>query len=256
MFYSLTRLKAWVFLIPFSICWYGVFKHIRHGVSEILQSQEGIMITSAIYGTDGALNLFVDHPPSLSLFYLITLSAMPFFAVLASYDLYSSDLSSGFFRFLITRCRRIEIFLARIIGTVLLMASALLVVTTICTVFSIQNDNSGSAETIQYAIQVYLSSVLYAIPFIAYMSLISSLVSSTVASLFLGFMGFAAIWILNLFTFFTQQKDFFSYLLASGFKEYLFELDTADFYTGIMLLPLYSLIYMILAYQLFSKRNL
>ena len=90
----------------------------------MLQSQEGIMITSAIYGTDGALSLFIDNPPSMSLFYVISLSIIPFFMVLASYDQFSTDLSSGYFRFLSSRCKRIEIFLARILSAFSLVAGA------------------------------------------------------------------------------------------------------------------------------------
>ncbi len=106
LFYSLIRLRAWVFLAPLFLFWFALFKQINKGVTDMIQSQEGIMITSAIYGTDGALNLFIDHPPSISLFYLITLSTIPFFVVLASYDMFSTDLGSGFLRFLTARCKR------------------------------------------------------------------------------------------------------------------------------------------------------
>ena len=59
LYYSLTRLKGWIFLVPFFLCWFVIFKQINKGVANMLQSQEGIMITSAIYGTDGALKRFL-----------------------------------------------------------------------------------------------------------------------------------------------------------------------------------------------------
>lgn len=222
----------------------------------MLQSQQGIMITSAIYGTDGALNLFIEHPPSVSLLYLISLSTMPFFVVLAAYDQFSTDLGSGFFRFLIARCQRVEIFLARWLSAFGLIASALLIVTAICAVLAIRNDGYASADVLLYSVQIYLTLLLYALPFIAYMSLISAMVSSTLAALFLGMFGYAVIWFLNLFTYFTGQKGVFSYLLASGMKDSLFELGTGNFFTALALLPVYFLAYSFIAFRIFNQRNL
>ncbi len=222
----------------------------------MLQSQEGIMITSAIYGTDGALNLFIDHPPSVSLFYLITLSTIPLFVVLAAYDQFSTDFGSGFFRFLITRCRRMEIFLARFLSAFSLIAGAFLIVTGICAGLSIKNDGYPAIDVLFYASQVYFILLLYALPFVAYMSVISSMVSSTLAALFLGMFGYAVIWFLNLFTIFTEQKDIFSYLLASSLKKSLIELDTSNFFTALAILPIYVLIYAAIAFRIFNRRNL
>jgi ABC-2 type transport system permease protein len=256
LYYSLTRLKGWIFLMPFFLCWFVIFKQINKGVSGMLQSQEGIMITSAIYGTDGALNLFIEHPPSVSLCYLISLSTIPFFVVLAAYDQFSSDLGSGFFRFLIARCKRMEIFLARFLSAYSLIAAAFLIVIGIGAALSIKNDGYPAADVLLYSAQIYLSLLLYTLPFIAYMSLISSLVSSTLAALFLGMFGYAAIWFLNLFTYFTEQKDVFTYLLANSLKEYLFELDNSDFFIALAILPIYTLVYAALAFRVFNRRNL
>ncbi len=242
--------------MPFCLCWFVVFKQINKGVTQILQSQEGIAITSAIYGTDGALNLFIDNPPSISLFYLISLSTIPFFVVLASYDQFSSDLGSGFFRFLTARCTRMEIFLARFLSAFALVSGAFLVATIICTVLSVNNDSYPVSEVLIYACQVYITLLLYSLSFVAYMSFISALVSSTLAALFLGMFGYALVWILNLFTLFTEQKDFFSYLLAISMKQYLIELDTDKYLMAVAILPIFVLVYAGLGYRIFSRRNL
>jgi len=222
----------------------------------MLQSQEGIMITSAVYGTDGALNLFIEHPPGVSLFYLISLAIIPFFVVLASYDQFSTDLGSGFLRFLIARCKRVEIFLARFLAAFVTVAATFLIVAIINTVLSIRNDDFAPTEIIFYSIQVYLVILLYTLPFVAYMSVISSLVNSTLASIFLGMSGFAVIWFLNLFTFFTEHKDVFSYLLASSMKQYLIDMHTNSFIWAMLLLPLYLVVYAALGFKVFNQRNL
>lgn len=256
LYYSLARLRGWIFLVPFFLFWFVIFKQINKGVAEMLQSQQGIMITSTIYGTDGALNLFIEHPPSVSLLYLISLSTIPFFVVLAAYDQFSTDLGSGFFRFLIARCNRLEIFLARWLSAFSLIAATLLIVTAICAVLSIRNDGYPAADVLLYSVQIYLALLLYALPFIAYMSLISAMVSSTLAALFLGMFGYAVIWFLNLFTYFTEQKGVFSYLLPNGIKDSLFELDTSNFFMALVFLPIYLLVYAAIAFRIFNQRNL
>ncbi len=256
LYYSLTRLRGWIFLIPFSLWWFLIFYQINKGVTDILQSQEGIMATSAIYGTDGALNLFIDNPPSVSLFYLISLTTIPFFIVLASYDQFSSDLGSGFFRFLIARCKRMEIFLARFLSAFSLVAGAFLIATSICAVLSIRNDGYPTADVLLYSTQVYLTLLLYALAFIAYMSLVSSLFRSTLAALFLGMLGCTVIVLFNIFAKFTVQKSIIAYVLANGIMGYLIELDTSNFFTALAILPIYIMVYAGIAFGIFNRRNL
>jgi hypothetical protein len=256
LYYSLTRLKGWVFLAPFSLFWLLILYSVNKGVSGILQSQEGIMASSAIYGTDGALNLFIEHPPSISLFYLVALSTMPFFMVLAGYDQFSSDFGSGFFRFLIARCKRIEIFLARFLSVLSLIAGSFLIVAVNCAIISISNDAYPTMDVLLYSTQVYFTLLLYALAFIAYMSLISSLVRSTLAALFLGMLGCGLIVLFKFFAKFTAEKSIVSFLLANGVMDYLFELDTRDFYMALAILPVYILVYTGLAFAIFNRRNL
>ncbi|MFT5132005.1 MAG: hypothetical protein ACI9SC_000468 [Gammaproteobacteria bacterium] len=256
LYYSLTRLKGWVFLVPFSLWWYLIFYQINKGVLDILQSQEGIMATSAIYGTDGALNLFIDHPPSVSLFYIISLTSIPFFVVLGGYDQFSSDFGSGFFRFLVARCKRMEIFLARFLSAFCLIAGSYLIVAGICAIISMHNDGYAATDVLIYSVRVYLTLMLYSLTFIAFMSLISTLVRSTLAALFLGMLACGLIVLFKFFAKFTAQKSIVAYLLANGVMDYLIELDTGDFYMALAILPVYVLVYAGIAFQIFNRRNL
>ena len=256
LFYSLLGLRAWIFLLPFFLCWFAVFRQVDNGVTELFQSQEGLMITSALYGTDGALTLFIDHPPNISIFYLVTLTTIPFFIVLAAYDQFSTDLGSGFLRFLVVRCKRVEIFIARYLSSLALVAGAFLIGTVVSAILSLKNDDYPLSEVLLYSGQVYLTLILYAMAFIAYMSLVSALVRSTLASLFLGFAGYALIWFLKLLTFFSEGSDVFSYAMASVFKDSLIRIDTGEFFTAVATLPIYILIYCGLAYFVFRRRNL
>ena len=226
-------------------------------LTDMFQSQEGIMATSAIYGTDGALELFIDHPPSISIFYLVTLQLLPFFMVLAAYDQFSTDLGSGFLRFLVVRCKRLEIFLARYLSALSLVAGTFLLGTLVAAILALRSDDYSVPEVLLYSGQVYLTLLLYAMAFIAYMSLISSLVSSTLASLFLGFAGYALLWFLKFMSLFiTELGDVFSYAMASTFKDSLIRMGTADYFTALAIIPFYILVYCTLAYVIFNRRNL
>ena len=82
------------------------------------------------------------------------------------------------------------------------------------------------------------------------------MLSSAIAALFLGFFGYAMIWFINLLTFFTEQNDIFTYILASGIKKSLIEPDTNDFFTALAILPIYILVYAGIAFRIFNRRNL
>ena len=169
---------------------------------------------------------------------------------------YSSDLGSGFFRFLNTRCTRLEIFFARFLRAFSIIASALLIITIICSILSIKNDNYDISKVLFYSLQIYLIALLYALTFIAYMSVVSSLVKSSLASIFLGLLGCTIVMLFNFFSIFTGGSNFFAHLLAIGETRYLFELGTTEFFLALATLPIYSLVYAGLGFWIFNQRNL
>ena len=256
LFYALSRLRAWVFLVPFFLCWYTIHTQLKKGVSEILQSQEGILVTSKIYGLDGAVNLFVTHPPTVSVFFLVTLSSAPFFAVLAGFDQFSSDTGNGYFRFLSTRCSRLEICCARFLSALLLFCSALLLVAGATAFLSLMNDDYSRHEIMLYTSQVYAITALYATAYLAYMSLISSMTASAIGSLFLGYFGYAVVWFAGFFFVLGNGKPLASYLLVSAHRDRLLSVETGSIGMGAVLLILYSVCYFLLAFYFFRRRNL
>lgn len=254
---AIFRLKGLLFLLPFFFFWYLVLGGLQDGIASWLQSKEGLFLTSILYDMDVAITLFSDHPPTLSAFFIIALYTTPFFAMLAANDMFAADISSGYFRFLISRCRRFEIFLARCLAAFIPAALSLFLVGLVAAVLSVSVDQYPVAEVGSYFLEVITVLLLYLCPYLAYMAILSAWTNSTIGALFLGMFGYAAI----VFAIFIANSIYdadhrFSYLLPSGVKGYLLGSDTLLAAIALAALPLYTLIFAGLSWLIFRRRRL
>ena len=168
-----------VFLIPFSIYWFVVFYflHSKPEFSDAFASQQGLTAMKH-FGGDTTYDLFYNSPPILPLVFLLLMITSPFFAVLACFGQFSGDLNNGFFRFLIARCYRLEIYIARLLSAIILITVAFLVVFLIAIVMSIQHQEHFDPNTFYYSLQVFSVLLIYVLPFTGFMSLLSTLFKS------------------------------------------------------------------------------
>ena len=248
--HAIFRLKGLVFIIPFLFFWYCLFYLLIDQGTEFLVSQESFALTAWLFNPGTAQSLLLLNPPTLSVFLILSLATTPFFVMLAGNNQLASDSKNKIFRYLLTRCTRIEIFLARFISAYLLMLSATLFVGLIATLISLQHDGHELIETSRYALQVMLTILLYALPFFAYMSTISAFMSSALGSLLIG----AVIYIFLLFLGHYLAIDFS--LLPSGLKENLYTMDIHSAGNTIIGLLIYTLVYISLGWFIFRSRNL
>ena len=253
---SVLRLKGLIFLLPFFLFWYLLLREFYDGIATRLQSSEVLMLLSAKFDMDLIARLLVDHPPSLSAFFIFGLYSTPFFAVLAANDSFASDLGNGYFRFLTARCQRIEIFLGRYLSTITLLAAALSVVAVAAGLISIFIEGYAFSHVLLYAIQITSVLILYTAPHLAYMTIISSMFNSAIAALFLGMLAYISIvfsiFILNILF---SETNSFAYLLPSSVKASLIGDDGFAFAVAITSLPAYTLIFAWLGWGIFRKRN-
>lgn len=251
---SVFRLKGLIFLLPFFLFWYLLLREFYDGLATRLQSSEILMLLSAKFDMDLIARLLVDHPPSLSAFFIFGLYSTPFFAVLAANDSFASDLGNGYFRFLTARCQRIEIFLGRYLSTFSLFAASLSVVTVAAGLISIFIEGYTFSHVLVYSIQIISIMILYAAPYLAFMTIISCMFNSAIAALSLGMLAYISI----VFTIFIlnglfSETNSFSYLLPSSAKTSLISDDSFAF--AVASLPAYTLIYAWLGWVIFRKRN-
>jgi hypothetical protein len=139
--HSVFRLKGLVFLIPFFCFWYWIFRIFIKEGTDFLVSQESFVITYFfLRNTETVQSLLINNPPTLSVFLVLSITMMPFFVMLAGNNQLASDAGAQTFRYLLTRCTRMEIFFSRFISAYLLMVSTIILAAVIATIISLQYD--------------------------------------------------------------------------------------------------------------------
>ena len=254
-FYSLSSLKSLIFLIPYFLFWYLVLTNINQEAIEWLQSGKGLFIASWLLDDqDLALQLFVDRSATLSIYLMVSLSVMPLFVMLAANNQYSSDASSGSFRFILTRSTRIELFISRFIAIVILVGSSILITTIWATILAYLNQEDGPHTLFMFALETFLILFVYSLPFISFMSMVSAFAKSTIGSLFLGMMLYVFLIIL-VFTF-SDDIDLIGYIIPGWIKTNLYDINPGNILFSIFLLTSYMFFYFACGWKIFSSRDM
>ncbi|MGH8120936.1 MAG: hypothetical protein ACRESK_10020 [Gammaproteobacteria bacterium] len=252
--HALFRLKGLVFLLPFLFFWYWILKFLYEKGGEVLVSRESVLLLSWLYKPAAAQMLLISHPASLSVFLIMALATTPFFVMLGSCDQLAGDAARQTFRFFLTRCTRAEIFLGRFIGSYGLVAVAMIIATIVAACISWQVDQRPMELTLTYGIQVVFLTLLFILPFVAYMSAISALMSSALATLLVGMMVYLALSIAGFYLGHSLEMNIA--LVPGGMKDFLLGIHPHDqLYAGFGLL-VYAVVYTSLGWLIFHRRNL
>jgi len=255
--YSLTHLKGLIFLLPYTLLWIWVLGKFGQGAATWFQRPEGLAFASWIFNPELARELFAAHPPTLSAWYLISLFVLPLFVMLAGCNQLAGDAGRGYFRFLLTRCTRTEIFSARLLGASLQLIAASSVSLLAATLISLDLDLRDSAEVIAYALHIGLVIPLYILPYLALMSLLSALFSSAAASLFAAMLLFTGI---RFAGFILQLRwpglDLLGWLLPSHTAAMLVDPASGSEAMALLLMPAYIGLYGLPALLAFRRRDL
>ncbi len=253
-YHSLFRLKGLAFLIPFAVFWYSMLRVLNEGGSEFLSSIEGLMLISKLTSLEVAQVLLVLHPPILSVFLLTALTVTPLFVFLGANNQLAADASSGSFRYLLSRCTRLEIFISRFLSAYFMIAIGIIFVCLASTFISLDNDNRELNETITFALQSLSLVLLYTLPYVAFMSIISAFMSSALGTILMGTCTYFMTFILIIY--WNSDYPAISYLLHSAFKDDLINIASNDLTIAISGLMAMTTIYLCVAWIIFRKRNL
>lgn len=252
--YAIFKLKGLVFLIPFLFFWYWILTFLHEKGGDRLVTKESFLLLSWLYKPAVAQILLISHPASLSVYLIMALATTPFFAMLGSSDQLAGDAARQTFRFFLTRCTRTEIFLGRMVSSYSLVAIATLVTATAATYISWQNDHRPLDVTLLYAAQVVSVTLLYIIPYVAYMSAISALMSSALSTLLMGMMIYLSLAMTGSYLGHRLSLDIA--LVPGAMQELLFGIRPHDLiYAGAGLLA-YATVYGALGWFIFHRRNL
>ena len=253
--YSLSSLKSLAFMIPYFLFWYLIFDNVLLLAVEWLQSTQGIIFVNWIsQDQDLALELFVDRSASLSLYLLVSITLTPLFIILAANNQYSSDMTRGALRFLLMRATRAEIYLSRFIAVSLLVLICISITSLWASIQALLNEEDTLDAIIVFGLQTFTIVFIYSLPFIAFMSMISSFARSAFGSLFLGMMLYV---LLVLISFWLKSDISVAiYLIPSGLKSILIDINPENILIGVTALCAYTLFYFLCGWTIFKRRDI
>lgn len=252
--HSFFRLKGLVFLIPFLFFWYWILKFLWQQAGDYLDDPQSLVLLAMMFKPETIQALLINQPPTLSLFFIIMLGTLPLFVMLSGNDQLASDCGRKTFRLYLTRASRAEIFSGRLLGHYSLAAAAILVMLLLATLIAILRDPHSDSHVLQYAGRVGALSLLYLLPLTAYMSAVSALMSSALSSLLASAVSYFCLLLAG--SYISVKSGMTIALVPGGVKQYLFDIQPGDIRFAVMVLLLYSVIYLSVGWLLFRRRNI
>lgn len=258
VYYALRSTRGLLFLVFFGVFWLWLFSKLAGGGAQWLANPEGSFIIGWLFDPEIARSLFVDRSATLSTFFLLAISTVPLFVLFAASDQTANDIGSKYLRFLTPRCNRIEIFIARFLGATLLVAGAYVLITLIASVMAVFVDDVSFSGIIADTVLIALSLIIYALPFIALMSLCSVIVGSAGLSALVGISVYVVVLLVVSVIGIKMPAvaDTVSYLIPNATKSMILRLQWPSLLQVMMIVPIYILAYGLLGWRIFAKRDI
>lgn len=247
-----------LFIVLFGMFWFWTLYTLSGGEAHLLAGPEGSMIMSMLFDPLVVQTLFVKNSPSLSVFYIIALTTTPFFVIFAASDQCASDIGSGYLRFLVPRCNRLEIYIARFIASVILVWFFYWVICIAAGSVAAAVEKNPSGEVFRYTATIGIALMVYILPFVALMSFCSVCVGSSALSIVIGLTFYLVVWGI-IFAIGMSEPALakkLAYLLPSITKGTLMEIDLKSVSFALLMSVVYTGIYGVLAWLVFSKRDI
>ncbi len=258
LYYSFKSTRGILFLVFFGVIWSYILWHLSSGNAKAMMSPGGGAFLSWLFDAKVAQSLGTDRAPTLAVYFLLAISTMPMFVLFAASDQTANDIGSKYLRFLTPRCNRIEIFIARFIGAVLLVAFAYIVLTAIAALVAMLADKNSFGLILRDTPLIIISLIIYSIPFVALMSLCSVIVGSAGLS---ALVGISIYLILSVIIALFHWKapnvaEILAYLLPNGTKSLILQLKWSTLITAFISVPIYVFAYGFLGWTVFKKRDI
>jgi ABC-type transport system involved in multi-copper enzyme maturation permease subunit len=258
LYYSLKSARGLLFLVFFGVFWFWVLWKLSSGNAQYLTSPEASMVLSFLIDPEVAQSLFINRAPTFSAFFYLAMSTIPMFVLFAASDQTANDIGSKYLRFLTPRCNRIEIFIARFFGAVILIALAYIVISLVAALISMTVDKESITLVLRDLPLVILSLILYSLPFVAFMSLCSVIVGSAGLSALMGISIYVIL--LTMISVIGIKlpgiADSVSYIMPNASKSLFLQLNWSSAINGLLLIPIYIIAYGYMGWLIFSKRDI
>ncbi|MBC3764785.1 ABC transporter permease [Neptunicella marina] len=170
--------RGWLTLAVYSLVWGLLFYYIISHGAETLYSQEFSRMAHSVMGELGISELYNWPMPELTVFWMLAIYLFPFLCITFSADQTVSDRERGTLRYLLSRVSRQQILAGRFLGKVLLMALLSAVTFIAALVYGGLRDTSLLSSAVPQAGFLWLHLMLALIPYIAFMTMLNTLLRS------------------------------------------------------------------------------
>jgi ABC-type transport system involved in multi-copper enzyme maturation permease subunit len=256
--YTFTSARGLLFLLFFALFWGWVFSKLAGGLAERLGSPQAGFLVSWLFDSNVA-RLFQERPPTLAAYLVVATTLTPLFAMLAACDQTATDLGTRHIRFLIPRVGRAEIFVARLVGASILVTLAQLLAGIAATIVAIVVHGGGDVGTgtiVAYGAQMTGFLILYSLPIVALMSLVSAAMASVGLALLVGLGSYAILALaLSWMPLEGAALKIVSFLVPSGLKPYLLQPELGPALAACAGALGYVALYSFLGWQVFRTRD-
>jgi ABC-type transport system involved in multi-copper enzyme maturation permease subunit len=255
--YTLSSARGLLFLVFFGLFWAWLFSKLAGDFGKNLGTPQAGFIVTWMFDSNVA-RLLQERPSTLAAYFVIAAMLTPLFAMLASCDQTATDLGTRHIRFLIPRVGRAEIFVARLVGAALLMTFAQLLAGIAATIVALvgQAEAGEAARIISYGAQVTGLLIVYSLPIVALMSLVSAAMASVGLALLVGLGGYAVLALaLAWMPLEGRAQTVVTFLVPSGLKPYLLQPELGPALAACAGALAYAALYVFLGWQVFRTRD-
>ena len=165
----------------------------------------------------GVRGLLREHPPVLVALFALVMGLMPLLCIILAYDQTATDIETRHVRYLLFRSDRVSIYLGKALGAQLIVALAVGLALLVFGAFlGIRTNSLEGMKGVLYLGRIWVTAVLYALPFVALLGLVSALIGRARRSLTVTFLYWFAVSILSgLLSLADESFDQLSYLFPS-----------------------------------------
>ncbi|MCH8829813.1 MAG: ABC transporter permease subunit [Planctomycetes bacterium] len=205
-------------------------------------------------------HLVVERPPLLSAYLLILMAFIPFTSCLASFNQLSGDIGTKGLRYLLLRTERINILVARFLGTLLFTAVISAAVMLLVVIYlAIQFDANSFGELLSWGLVGWFAIIAFSLPYLLLGTWLSAVFDTPIATLVLCILatGFPIIFLkVAKVTLPNNDNDWLDRLTPWGWKYEILHPDWGHILLALLVMLGFSLAAGILAYRHFLKRDL
>jgi Cu-processing system permease protein len=185
--FELTRVfttkNGLIALTAFCAVWFILLYYMISAATDIIFSDGFKMVASTLFGALG-LNALLKWPVAeFAIYWLVAVYSFPLFTLFVASDQTCSDRMRGTLRFITLRATRSEILTGRFLGQFLTIVVLILSTLVACIALATVRDGALLFPAINQALVLFLELSVIITPFIALMSLLNSILSSSKMSI-------------------------------------------------------------------------